>query len=117
MNKEPQSSRTKGDVPVQSHGHGGERGTQASPRVERRRVRVWDKERALTQKLLERVCDPTNLSRAYKRVKTNKGSAGIDRMVVEQLRAWFVEHGKELTESLLEGSYEAKPVRGVEIPK
>ena len=117
MNKEPQSSRTKGEDPVQSHGHGGERGTQASPHVERRTVTVWDQERALTQKLMERVCDPANLNRAYKRVKANKGSAGIDGMTVEKLRAWFAEHGKELRQSLLDGSYEAKPVRGVEIPK
>ena len=118
MIKEPQFSRTKRLLAsVQSHGQGGERGTQASPHVERRTVTVWSQERALTQKLMEQVCGPSNMDRAYKRVKANKGAAGVDGMNVDDLQPWFAEHQEELIQSLLDGSYEAKPVRGAEIPK
>jgi RNA-directed DNA polymerase len=42
-----------------------------------------DQQRALTQDLMERVVLPSNLNAAYRRVKANKGSAGIDGMTVE----------------------------------
>lgn len=66
---------------------------------------------------MEQVCQRDNLNRAYLRVKRNKGSAGIDGMNIEQLAPWIKAHKKELIESLLSGSYQPKPVRGVEIPK
>ena len=118
MNKESQASRTKRPMAsVQSHGLGGERGTQASAHVERQTVTVWDEKRALTQKLMEQVCGPSNLNEAYKRVKANKGASGVDGMNVEDLMPWLADHQEELIESLKDGSYEASLVRGVEIPK
>ena len=73
--------------------------------------------RPLAYALMERVCDPTNLNKAFKRVKANKGAPGIDGMSTSDLRAWLHEHKGELVDSLLDGSYEPDPVRGVEIPK
>jgi RNA-directed DNA polymerase len=66
---------------------------------------------------MERVVDPANMNRAYARVKSNKGSPGIDGRTVGQLAGWIRRHGQELTASLLDGSYQPQPVRGVQIPK
>ncbi len=40
---------------------------------------------ALDEQLMEEVCEPENLKKALKRVKANKGSAGIDGMSVDAL--------------------------------
>lgn len=66
---------------------------------------------------MERVCDPSNLNKAYKRVKSNKGAPGIDGMRTSELRAWLKEHKEELVRSLLNGTYEPDLVRGKEISK
>lgn len=71
----------------------------------------------LTKFVMEKICESSNLNRAYKRVKANKGAAGIDGMNVDELSSWLAEHKRTLIESLLTGDYQPKPVRGVEIPK
>ena len=70
-----------------------------------------------SDRMLEYILTPDNLNRAYKQVKANKGSGGIDRMEVEQLLPYLRAHKEEITESLLGGSYRPNPVRRVEIPK
>ncbi len=67
--------------------------------------------------LLERIIDRNNLNKAFKRVKANKGSHGIDGMKVDELLQYLKENGDSLRQSLLEGSYKPNPVRRVEIPK
>ncbi len=67
--------------------------------------------------LLEQILSPTNLNQAYKRVKGNKGSGGIDKMEVESLKDYLVLHKEELIQSIMGGSYRPNPVRRVEIPK
>lgn len=67
--------------------------------------------------LLERILSPDNLNEAYKRVKRNKGSHGVDGMTVQDLAAYLAIHGGELRQSILTGKYKPKPVRRVEIPK
>ena len=67
--------------------------------------------------LLEKVLDRDNLNRAYKRVKANKGAAGIDGMSVEEALPWLKENGNALIESIRNGQYRPSPVRRVEIPK
>lgn len=99
------------------HGAGGEGGTGAAAYEESQASTASERERALTCDLMERVCDRANLNRAYKRVKANKGAAGVDGMTVDELYDWLVEHREELTASLLDGSYQPREVRGVEIPK
>jgi RNA-directed DNA polymerase len=73
--------------------------------------------RALTDHLMEEVCQRDNLNRAYFRVKANKGAPGIDGMTVDDLLPWIAEHKQELLSSLLDGSYQPQAVRGVTIPK
>jgi len=42
--------------------------------------------------LLERMLNPSNLNAAYKKVKRNKGSHGVDGMIVEQLQDYLSTH-------------------------
>jgi len=67
--------------------------------------------------LMERVVDHDNMVQAYKRVKRNGGSPGIDGMTVEELGSYLREHWTELREALLEGTYVPQPVKRVNIPK
>ena len=73
--------------------------------------------RLTTDRMLEYILTPDNLNRAYKQVKANKGSGGIDKMDVEQLLPYLRSHKVEIVESLLDGKYRPNPVRRVEIPK
>jgi RNA-directed DNA polymerase len=58
-----------------------------------------------------------NIVRAYRRVRSNKGSPGVDGMTVHGLADWLREYQGALTASLLDGTYQPQPVRGVQIPK
>lgn len=76
-----------------------------------------DPARALAVNLMEEVTDRDNLNRAYRRVVANKGAAGVDGLTVHDLKAWIADHKDEFLASLLDGSYQPQPVRGVQIPK
>jgi len=67
--------------------------------------------------LLERIISNDNLNEAYKRVKKNKGSHGVDKMGVDELLTYLKDNGNQLKQSILDGSYKPCPVRRVEIPK
>src|SRR5215467_1524140 len=72
---------------------------------------------ANTIRLMEEVCERENLLEALRRVKGNKGSAGIDGMTVGQLSVYLKEHWLTIREQLLNGTYKPQPVRRVEIEK
>ena len=72
---------------------------------------------ASTEHLMEEVCERENLKKALKRVRSNKGSPGIDGTTVDELPGYLKEHWPTHREQLLSGSYTPKPVRRVEIPK
>jgi len=67
--------------------------------------------------LLEQILSPTNLNKAYKRVKSNKGSGGVDGLGVESLLDYLLTHKDEILQSITSGKYKPNPVRRVEIPK
>jgi len=67
--------------------------------------------------LLEKILEPDNMNRAFKRVKSNKGSHGIDGMTVDELLPFLKENGDRIKQAIKEGTYSPKPVRRVEIPK
>ena len=67
--------------------------------------------------LLDTILRSDNLNAAYKKVKANKGSGGIDGMQVDGLLPFLQEHGGEIVRQLREGKYKPNPVRRVEIPK
>ena len=78
---------------------------------------LLERQRTLTENLLERIVDYGNLMRAYKQVVGNDGSSGIDGMETEELRQWLGKHINTLQESILTEQYEVSSVRKVEIPK
>src|ERR1700719_349555 len=72
---------------------------------------------ASTNRLMEEVCERENLKEALRRVKANKGSAGVDGMTVGGITDYLKQHWPAIREQLLNGTYEPKPVRRGEIPK
>ena len=72
---------------------------------------------AISKQLMEAVCERQNCRQALARVKSNKGSAGMDGMTVEQLPAYLKQHWPTIREQLLRGTYKPQPVKRVEIPK
>src|SRR5712692_4737272 len=72
---------------------------------------------ANTSRIMEEICERANLKEALRQVRGNKGSAGVDRMTVDQLGDYLKQHWPAIREQLLNGTYEPKPVRRVEIPK
>jgi RNA-directed DNA polymerase len=98
-------------------GDGGTGGTRGVAAAQQQTFTAWDLQRALTDQLMEQVCDPKNLIRAYRRVRSNKGKPGVDGMTVHELADWLRSNHAALTASLLDGTYQPQPVRGVQIPK
>lgn len=109
--------RNQTDTLLGGHRGNGDAGSEPVPYEAANSSPANDGTRALTVNLMERVCEPSNLNRAYKRVKGNKGAPGIDGMTVETVLDWLKEHKERLIQSLLDGSYQPSPVRGVDIPK
>ncbi len=58
-----------------------------------------------------------NLQRAWKRVKANKGSAGVDGLDIAQTAAYLKITWPVIRDQLLQGTYRPRPVRRVAIPK
>ncbi|ABK18873.1 group II intron reverse transcriptase/maturase [Syntrophobacter fumaroxidans] len=76
-----------------------------------------DDSRQRTMQLMEAVVERENMFGALRQVEANKGSAGVDGVSVDALRACLREHWPRIKEELLEGRYQPQPVRKVEIPK
>jgi len=89
---------------------GSERGTETF--MAKRRA-----ESPAEEQLMEEVCERENCKQALARVKSNKGSPGIDGMTVEQLPGHLKEQWPAIREQMLSGTYKPQPVRRVEIPK
>ena len=70
-----------------------------------------------TNNLLDLILRKDNLNAAYKKVKSNKGSGGIDGMQVDELLPFLRENQRSLIQKIREGKYKPNPVRRVEIPK
>ncbi len=68
-------------------------------------------------KLIEEILSESNMKEAIKRVKANKGVAGVDKMTVDQIDTYFEEHKEEITNSIMNKKYKPQLVRRVYIPK
>lgn len=66
---------------------------------------------------MERVVARGNMKAAWKRVKGNKGSPGVDGMTVEEAPSYLKANWPTISKALLEGAYEPKPVLRRSIPK
>lgn len=67
--------------------------------------------------LLEAALTRENLRQAWKRVKANKGAAGVDGLDIDQTARHLVTAWPRIREQLLRGTYRPSPVRRVTIPK
>lgn len=67
--------------------------------------------------LLEAALTRENLFRAWKRVKANKGAAGVDGLDIEQTAQLLRTNWPQTRQALLAGTYRPQPVRRVMIPK
>jgi RNA-directed DNA polymerase len=72
---------------------------------------------AITEQLMEEVCERENCKQALRRVRANKGSPGVDGMTVHKLAGHLKQHWPAIREQLLTGTYKPQPVKRVEIPK
>jgi len=70
-----------------------------------------------TDNLLELILRTENLNMAYRKVKSNKGTGGIDGMQVDELLPYLKENQTFLIQQIRDGKYKPNPVRRVEIPK
>jgi RNA-directed DNA polymerase len=69
------------------------------------------------EQLMEEVCDRENLEIAWKRVRENKGSPGVDGLTIDDTVDYLREHWPAIRNQLLGGTYQPQPVKRVEIPK
>ena len=67
--------------------------------------------------LLEAALARENMNKAWKRVKANKGSAGVDGLTIQDATVDLRSRWLSVKESILSGSYRPMPVRRVMIPK
>lgn len=72
---------------------------------------------ALEPQLLEAIVARDNLQRAWRRVKANKGAAGIEAISVTDFPAWAHQHWPTIKANMMNGDYQPEAVRRVWIPK
>ena len=98
-----------------ANSHDGRTGLGTRPGVEL--LSQLERQRTLTENLLEAVVDYGNLRNAYQRVRQNKGSAGIDEMDVETLGEWLNKRLNTFRVAVLAEEYQPSAVRKVMISK
>jgi RNA-directed DNA polymerase len=86
------------------HGDPGEGGTGPGAAEEQQTPAALDPARALTERLMEEVCQLDNLNQAYRRVKANQGAPGVDGMTSDELPSWFAAHQQEFLAALRDGT-------------
>jgi len=67
--------------------------------------------------LMEAALARQNLQLAWKRVKANKGAAGVDGLDIEQTARVLQTKWPDIRQAVLQGRYRPSPVRKVMIPK
>ena len=67
--------------------------------------------------MIEQVLNRRNVTLAYRKVLSNKGSAGIDGMSVKELYGHLTRNRQDIESQIRAGRYLPKPILGVEIPK
>lgn len=67
--------------------------------------------------LLSMILSRNNMLEAYKQVKTNKGSAGIAGITIEQMDGYLRQNWRETKQLIKERKDKPQPVLRIEIPK
>ena len=57
------------------------------------------------------------IGEAIQKVIANRGSAGVDRVTVQELDDYWKQHGETIRQKIIKGTYIPLPVRRVDIPK
>jgi RNA-directed DNA polymerase len=93
--------------------------TGSAKRVQSTVIRSPEKkdDRGETCNLMEEILSKQNMTTAYKRVKANKGSCGIDGMTVDELKPYLDDAWPFLKADIFDGSYTPQAVKCVMIPK
>ena len=68
-------------------------------------------------RLIEMILGDENLNEAVKRIKSNKGVAGVDKMTVYEIDTYFQNNKERIKKEILEKKYRPQPVKRVYIPK
>ena len=68
-------------------------------------------------KLLDKILSRENMLEAYNQVKSNKGSAGIDGITIEEIDDYLRQNWRLAKELIKQRKYRPQPVLRVEIPK
>jgi group II intron reverse transcriptase/maturase len=90
---------------------------QPNGKVNPKWLSICEEERNQTTALLEQISNPSNLIKAYKQVKKNGGSSGIDGVTIKEFGIWFNINYQTLQTELQQESYRPQMVRGIKIPK
>jgi len=114
-------TRAKAEASAEKPGAGSEgRGRKSrehgngAPGVTAKTERTWTE---ADGRLMEEIVSRANMMKAYHRVVSNKGAAGIDGMTTGRLQEYLHREWPRIKEELLLGTYLPQPVRKVEIPK
>ena len=67
--------------------------------------------------LMEKILCRDNMMQAYKKVKANKGTSGIDGIGTEEIREYLIKNWESIKERIQKRKYKPQPVLRVEIPK
>ena len=67
--------------------------------------------------MLEQILSESNLMRAWKQVRANRGAAGVDGIAIDDFPVYVREHWPRVKQALLDGTYCPSPAKRVEIPK
>ena len=67
--------------------------------------------------LLEKILERENMMSAYKKVKANGGTSGIDGITTKDVRNYLVKNWSGIRERIRQRKYKPQPVLRVEIPK
>lgn len=68
-------------------------------------------------KLLDEILSKENMTKAYKSVRANKGSAGIDGVGIDEIQAYVHKNWDNIKSQIQTRSYRPQPVKRVEISK
>lgn len=78
---------------------------------------IMNKSQQTEAALLEEILSKDNMIKAFNAVRKNKGGPGVDGMTVNGLRTFLKSHWLQVKSSLMQGTYKARAVKRIEIPK
>ncbi|MGF6439603.1 hypothetical protein QF002_000412 [Paraburkholderia youngii] len=104
-------------MPAQAGRAGGTRGEAAPMSVSDEACCPRHESGGTGSSLLMAALTKENLKQAFKRVRANKGAAGVDGLDIDQTSRHLVTAWPAIREQLLKGTYRPSPVRRVTIPK